>query len=55
MAIPGTVIAERDDVFELKSESTDLEAIDPLILTVENLVSCRYPYTRTSEGYKFIK
>lgn len=55
MAIPGTVIAEKDDVFELKSETTVLETFDPLILTIENLVSCRYPYTRTSEGYKFIK
>lgn len=50
MAISGIVIAEKDDVFELKSETTDLEAFDPLRLTIQNLVSCRYLYTRTSDG-----
>lgn len=46
---PTEVIAEKDEVFELKSNTPTLAAVDTLYLPVENLVPGKYIYTLTSD------
>lgn len=46
---PADVIAENDEVFELKSETPDLAAVDSLTLTPVNLQPGEYRYTLTSD------
>lgn len=46
---PSSVIAEKDEVFELKSETTDLAAVDSLRLSTENPGPGKYIYTLTSD------
>lgn len=55
---PSNVIAEKDEVFELKSETPDLAAAASLRLTVANLRPGEYRYTLSSDfapaNYSFI-
>ena len=46
---PDAVIKEKDETFELKSESADLAPVDSLRLEVENLRPGTYLYTLTSD------
>lgn len=46
---PDEIIAEKDEYFELKSEISDLAAVDSLTLTVANLNPGNYLYTLTSD------
>lgn len=46
---PDAVIEEKDEIFELKSESADLAPVDSVRLDVENLRPGIYLYTLTSD------
>lgn len=46
---PDAVIEENDEIFELKSESTDLAPVDSIRLNVENLRPGIYLYSLTSD------
>ena len=46
---PDVVIKEKDEIFELKSESADLAPVDSMRLDVENLRPGIYLYTLTSD------
>lgn len=46
---PDDIIAEKDEVFELKSETPDLAAVDSLTLSPVNLQPGEYRYTLTSD------
>lgn len=46
---PETAIVERDDIFELKSDTPTLAAVDSLILSVDNLEPGEYIYTLSSD------